>query len=59
MLADKFPKRSGAVRELIPQDSKLRINQLTRDEVVSAACYLGAVFGKAHARQMALGTRRQ
>jgi uncharacterized protein (DUF2252 family) len=59
MLADKFLGRSIVVRELMPQDLKLQIDQLTRDEAVSAARYLAAVVGKAHARQMPLGTRRQ
>jgi uncharacterized protein (DUF2252 family) len=59
MLADKFLGKSVVVRELMPQDLKLEIDQLTRDEAVSAARYLAAVVGKAHARQMTLGTRRQ
>jgi uncharacterized protein (DUF2252 family) len=59
MLADKFLGRSIVVRELMPQDLKLEIDRLTRDEAVSAARYLAAVVGKAHARQMPLGTRRQ
>ena len=59
MLAEKFLGRSVVVRELMPQDLKLVIDQLTRDEAVSAARYLAAVVGKAHARQMPLGTRRQ
>jgi hypothetical protein len=34
-------------RELMPQDLKLEIDQLARDEAVSAARYLAAVVGKA------------
>jgi uncharacterized protein (DUF2252 family) len=59
MLADKFLRRSVVVRELMPQDLKLEIDQLTRDEAVSAARYLAAVVGRAHARQMTLATRRK
>jgi uncharacterized protein (DUF2252 family) len=59
MLADRFLGRSVVVRELMPQDLKLEIDQLTRAEAVSAARYLAAVVGRAHARQMTLGTRRQ
>jgi uncharacterized protein (DUF2252 family) len=59
MLADKFLGKSIVVRELMPQDLKLEIDQLTRDEAVAAARYLAAVVGKAHARQMTSGTRRQ
>jgi uncharacterized protein (DUF2252 family) len=59
MLADKFLRRSVVVRELMPQDLKLEIDQLTRDEAVSAARYLAAVVGRAHARQMTFATRRK
>jgi uncharacterized protein (DUF2252 family) len=59
MLAGKFLARSIVVRELMPQDLKLEIDQLTRDEAVAAARYLAAVVGKAHARQMTSGMRRQ
>ena len=47
------------LRELMPQDLKLEIDQLTRDEAVSAARYLASVVGKAHARQMDSATRRK
>jgi uncharacterized protein (DUF2252 family) len=59
MLADKFLGKSIVVRELMPHDLKLEIDQLTRDEAVSAVRYLAAVVRKAHARQMSTGTRRQ
>src|SRR5580704_17347181 len=52
MLAGKFLAWSIVVRELMPQDLKLEIDQLTRDEAVAAARYLAAVVGKAHARQL-------
>jgi uncharacterized protein (DUF2252 family) len=47
------------LRELMPQDLKLEIDQLTRDEAVSAARYLAGVVGRAHARQMDGATRRE
>ena len=47
MLADKFLGRSVVVRKVMPQDLKLEIDQLTRDEAVSAVRYLAAVVGKA------------
>jgi uncharacterized protein (DUF2252 family) len=59
MLADKFLGKSVVLRELMPQDLKLEMDQLTRDEAISAARYLAAVVGKAHARQMTAGTRKQ
>jgi uncharacterized protein (DUF2252 family) len=43
----------------MPQDLKLEIDQLTREEAVAAASYLAAVVGKAHARQMDAATRKK
>jgi uncharacterized protein (DUF2252 family) len=43
---------------LMPQDLKLEIDQLTREEAVAAASYLAGVVGKAHARQMDVATRK-
>ena len=50
--------RSVVVRELMPQDLKLEIDQLTTEEAVHAARYLSAVVGHAHARQMPEDARR-
>ena len=47
------------VRELLPQDLKIEIEQLTRDEAMSVAGFLAAVVGKAHSRQMDGATRKQ
>jgi len=59
MMAAKLLNRSVFLRELMPQDLKLQIDQLTRDEAVGAARYLAGVVGKAHARQMDAATRRE
>jgi uncharacterized protein (DUF2252 family) len=40
------------VRELLPQDLKLEIEQLSQEEAVKAARFLAGVVGAAHARQM-------
>jgi uncharacterized protein (DUF2252 family) len=45
------------VRELLPQDLKIEIEQLTRRQACKAARYLGNVVGIAHARQMKSGDR--
>jgi uncharacterized protein (DUF2252 family) len=58
MLATKFLRRSVVLRELMPQDLKLEIDQLTRDEAVAAASFLAGIVGKAHARQMDATTRK-
>jgi uncharacterized protein (DUF2252 family) len=58
MMAAKFLKRPIVVRELMPQDLKLEIDQLTRDEAIEAARFLAEVVGRAHARQMDPATRK-
>jgi uncharacterized protein (DUF2252 family) len=59
MMAGKLLGRSVVLRELMPQDLKLEIDQLTRAEAVASARYLAEVVGKAHARQMDAATRRE
>ena len=52
MLAAKVLRKSVVIRELLPQDLKLEMDQLTRDEAIAAARYLASVVGAAHAVQM-------
>ncbi|HEY2000480.1 DUF2252 domain-containing protein [Paraburkholderia sp.] len=52
MRAARLEQRPVVIRELLPQDMKLTIEQLTRDEAMRAARFLALVVGKAHARQM-------
>ncbi len=59
MMASTLLEHSVVLRELMPQDLKLEIDQLSRDEAVEAARYLAEVVGKAHARQMDSVTRRE
>jgi uncharacterized protein (DUF2252 family) len=59
MLAAKFLSRPVVLRELMPQDLKLEIDRLTREEAVAAASYLACIVGKAHARQMDGATRKR
>jgi uncharacterized protein (DUF2252 family) len=59
MMPARLLKHSVFLRELMPQDLKLEIDQLTREEAVSAARYLAGVVGKAHAHQMDAATRRE
>jgi uncharacterized protein (DUF2252 family) len=58
MMAAKLLGRSVVLRELMPQDLKLKIDQLTRAEAMDSARYLAEVVGKAHARQMDAATRK-
>lgn len=50
--------RAVFLRELLPQDIKLDLDHLTREEATRAAFFLAAVVGKAHARQMDEATRK-
>lgn len=59
MLPITLLKREVFIRELLPQDLKLELDQLTREEATAAAFYLAAVVGKAHGRQMDLATRKK
>jgi uncharacterized protein (DUF2252 family) len=52
MAAADFMGHSVVVRELLPEDLKLEIEQFSRQEAVGAARYLASVVGKAHGRQM-------
>jgi uncharacterized protein (DUF2252 family) len=53
MVGATLLERPIFARELLPQDLKLEIEQITADEAVKAARFLAQVVGRAHARQMA------
>jgi uncharacterized protein (DUF2252 family) len=57
MLAARLNEKPVVIRELLPQDLKLEIEQLTHGEAVNAARFLATVVGEAHARQMDRATR--
>jgi uncharacterized protein (DUF2252 family) len=46
------------IRELMPQDLKVDIDRLTREEAVTVARYLAKVVARAHGRQMDSETRK-
>jgi uncharacterized protein (DUF2252 family) len=58
MMASRLFDRSVTVRELMPQDLKIEIDQLSREQATAIAGYLAGVVGRAHARQMDGSTRR-
>ncbi|MBI6749848.1 MULTISPECIES: DUF2252 domain-containing protein [Pseudomonas] len=57
MVAVRMLDHSFFIRELLPQDMKLELDELTEQEAMQAAAYLAKVVGNAHARQMDLATR--
>jgi uncharacterized protein (DUF2252 family) len=59
MLAAKLDGNSVFVRELMPQDRKIEVEQLTSKDAIAVAGFLAAVVGKAHGRQMDAGTRKE
>jgi uncharacterized protein (DUF2252 family) len=59
MLAGKLNGKSVFARELMPQDRKIEVEQLTSDEAIEVAGFLAAIVGKAHGRQMDAGTRKE
>jgi uncharacterized protein (DUF2252 family) len=58
MIAQRFLDHDVVIRELLPQDLKLEINQLSTKEAIRMARYLAYVVGTGHARQMDDGTRK-
>jgi uncharacterized protein (DUF2252 family) len=59
MVAGSIAERPVFCRELLPQDLKLEIEQLTVPDAMKAARFLAGVVGKAHARQMDEPTRKR
>jgi uncharacterized protein (DUF2252 family) len=57
MIATKVLDRSVFIRALLPQDLKVEIERLTRDEAVDVAAFLARVVGCAHARQLDASSR--
>jgi len=56
-IAAEFLGKPVVIRELLPQDLKVEIDQLTRSQACKAARYLGNVVGIAHARQLMTAER--
>jgi uncharacterized protein (DUF2252 family) len=59
MLAGHFLGTPAVLRELLPQDLKLEMDQLTREEAIGAARFLASVVGAAHAQQMDRNARKK
>lgn len=57
MVAARMLDRSVFVRELLPQDLKLEIEDLSRTEAMGVAQFLAYVVGQGHARQLEAGDR--
>lgn len=58
MISAELLGKPVIVRELLPQDLKIEIEQLTQNQANKAARYLGNVVGLAHARQMSQSERQ-
>jgi len=58
MLATRLLGKSVFIRELLPQDLKLEIERLPRDEATAVAEFLARVVGRAHARQLDAAGRK-
>lgn len=57
MIPWRFREKEVVLRELLPQDLKLEMDQLTRDDAIAAARFLASVVGRAHASQMDVKAR--
>jgi uncharacterized protein (DUF2252 family) len=58
MRAERFLNKSVFVRELLPQDLKIELANLTHDEALRTARFLANIVGGAHARQMDAAMRK-
>jgi uncharacterized protein (DUF2252 family) len=58
MLAAKLLKKPVVSRELRPQDLKLELETMSREEAIAAANFLAAVVGRSHARQMSTAEKK-
>ncbi len=58
IIAQRFLEHGVFIRELLPQDLKLEIDQMGIEEAIHMAKYLAYVVGCAHARQMDDETRK-
>jgi uncharacterized protein (DUF2252 family) len=58
MAAASLANRSVFIRELLPQDLKVEISELTAEDAMRTARFLANVVGRAHGRQMNATTRR-
>ncbi len=57
MMAGRLLDTAVVIRELMPQDLKIEVDRLNREEAMSLAFYLAGVVGRAHGRQMDRATR--
>jgi uncharacterized protein (DUF2252 family) len=58
MIATALLGKSVFIRQLLPQDLKIEIEQLTRAEAMEVAHFLARVVGRGHARQLDEGNRK-
>ena len=58
IVASRFEDRAVFIRELLPQDLKLELDDLTGDEAIKTARFLASVVAKAHADQLDDDARR-
>jgi uncharacterized protein (DUF2252 family) len=59
MLAVQLLDKATFIRELLPQDLKLEIERLSRDEAMSVSQFLAHVVGRGHARQLGASERQR
>lgn len=58
MITTRFLDHGFFIRELLPQDMKLELDELSEIDAMHTAGYLARVVGIAHARQMDRATRK-
>ena len=59
MIAARLLGKGVFIRELLPQDLKLEIEHLTREEAIGVAEFLARVVGRGHGRQLGSADRER
>jgi len=59
MVSTQLLDKTVFIRELLPQDLKLEIEHLSRDEAMGVAAFLAQVVGRAHGRQLNASNRKR
>jgi uncharacterized protein (DUF2252 family) len=57
MIAGRLLGKAVVLRELMPQDLKIEVEDMNEPDAVRLAAYLGSIVGRAHGRQMDKETR--
>jgi uncharacterized protein (DUF2252 family) len=59
MISERLLEKPVFIRELLPQDLKLEVENLSREEAMKVAEFLAHIVGRGHARQLNAADRKK